>query len=280
MIACPECNAKNSNRMVYCGFCRGRLKPISPRLREDILFIIRQECDQRKRRFVKRSVIAIGLLGILGYSKIVDFFNNVQISTQAIVKSGIENAVSEASKTALPQFQSAMQQVQQKREPEVVKAIQQSKDEIRSATLLAKQQIKDATQKTITQISTTTTGTSPSGRPIQSSWSITDPFSAGILKGNSDVLKTLNVNDPLRLVGDLKISKITTDLTTGLLSSASDMGCLHAISGLSTGIEIGSSLQRSNCPNTFPVIVPSYLTPFGSSITEPIPTLPTLNTKY
>jgi hypothetical protein len=283
MINCPECDGKNPNRMVYCGLCRARLKPISPRLREDILFITRQQTKWLTAKLVAGGLSVIGVLSFWGYSQLKqvlldsaqkDLVPRIVKSTEPLIKSTVDTAVNEAAKATLPHFRSAVRQVQRKHETEVAKATQQSTDEIREAAALAKQQINDATQKTVTQISTTTTWTGPNGRSLQSISSATGPYLADILNSNADPLRTVNVTDSLRLVADLKISKTIADLTTVSLSNASE-GCL----GIISGTEIATDSQRSNCSKEIPVTLPS-LKSLGSGINEPLPALPTLNTKY
>ena len=275
--------------MVYCGLCRARLKPISPRVREDILSVAREENKRLLTKLTTRGLLVIAILSFWGYSQLKGIvldsaqkdlvpriLNDVQTSTDVLIRSKVETAVNEAANATLPKFQSALRLVQQKHETEVARATQQTSAEIREAAVLAKQQINDATQKTVTQISTTTIWTSPSSHSAQIS-SATDPYIAEILKGSSDRFKTPGlITNPLRPLEGSQISTISSELTTRSLSNASDIGCIGIISA-GTGIETAS--QRSTCSKTLQITIPS-LTPLGSGTNEPLPSLPTTNTKY
>jgi hypothetical protein len=171
--------------MFYCGFCGAKLKPVSPQLREDILFVTREENKRLFARLRRQTFAAVSIgfavLSFFGYSELRRIKTDVATTVQTEVASSVQNdivprianeirnstaaqlreqvprAVAEATTATLPEFRAAMRQSLQKHEADIAKAADRSKNEMRVRTELATQEIDEATKKTVSRVSTTTT---------------------------------------------------------------------------------------------------------------------------
>jgi hypothetical protein len=285
--------------MIYCGYCQARLKPISPRLREDVLSITRPENKRLLLKLGRTCLVVITVLSFWGYAEIkrnvVDTVQKEVIprltdSADTVLKSKVQQAVDDATKAMVPEFQSLLRLVQRKHETELHESLkrsqtelqqvlQQSQNAMRVTTQIAERQVTDAAENAAIQISTTRNAlTVPSGQPSQTTLSGTDQTLAGIVRVDSDRLKNLYFNESLRTLDTLQTSKFGADLRSIPLSSVIESPCHYETTLIlkEKGIVgVSDLLNCSKVPQNFSDLLPREASHIGG-----LPALPLSNTKY
>ena len=61
-MKCPSCGSSNAKTKTFCGDCRERLRPVDPRLRQDVLAVLKEE----RKKWKIAGTVALTILGYFG----------------------------------------------------------------------------------------------------------------------------------------------------------------------------------------------------------------------